>query len=208
MTGGFARRHIIMKDNQSIPVNNRGVAMIVALLVVLALSMLATGVVLITTSEVFVTRNEAYGKEAFYAAEAGLRHAERVLRTLNSRDQISSMYQMGGGGQDYASAPPNSGTWKEFLDPQNANQWVAAVIDPNSNRRYSVYVVNNDPTERDTSGHSIEADGKFFLRSVGESYMGTRKIMEEEIFLNTPIMDPSQDSFGGGPGNLNQQATR
>ena len=60
-------------------INDRGVAMIVTMLVVLALSMLATGVVLITTSEVFVTRNEAYGKEAFYAAEAGLRHAERVL---------------------------------------------------------------------------------------------------------------------------------
>jgi hypothetical protein len=176
--------------------------MIVALLVVLAMSMLATGVVLITTSEVFVTRNEAYGKEAFYAAEAGLRHAERVLYGINSRDRISEMYQMTSG--DFPYAPPGSGTWKRFLDPQNGNAWVAAVIDPNTNRRYSVYVLNNNPLEEvDPSGRPIELDGRFVLRSVGESFMGSRKILEEEIFLRAPIMDMSQDSFGGGTGNIN-----
>lgn len=191
------------------PVNNRGVAMIVTLLVVLALSMLATGVVLITTSEVFVTRNEAYGKEAFYAAEAGLRHAERVLRGLNSRDRISEMYQMSGGAQDFTNAPPGSSIWKRMLDPQNGNTWVSAVIDPNTNRRYSVYVVNNNwAGEVDSGNLHIEADGRFLIRSVGESYMGSRKILEEEIFLNAPTMDASQDSFGGGLGNINQQATQ
>ena len=195
-----------MKDQIKLPLNNHGVAMIVTLLVVLALSMLATGVVLITTSEVFVTRNEAFGKEAFYAAEAGLRHAERVLRNLNSRDQISQMYQMGGGAQDFPYAPPGSGVWKEMLDPVNGNAVIAAVIDPNTNRRYTVYVVNNNWTEEvDPGGLHIEADGRFYLRSVGQSYMGSRKIMEEEIFLNTPTMDASQDSFGGGPGNINIQ---
>jgi hypothetical protein len=190
-------------------INDRGVAMIVTLLVVLALSMLATGVVLITTSEVFVTRNEAYGKEAFYAAEAGLRHAERVLRGLNSRDRISDMYQMGGAAQDFTYAPPTSGVWKRMLDPQNGNTWVSAVIDPNTNRRYSVYVVNNNWVEEiDSGGLHIEGDGRFYIRSVGESYMGSRKIMEEEIFLNAPTMDASQDSFGGGPGNINIQSTR
>ncbi|HNR38174.1 MAG TPA: pilus assembly PilX N-terminal domain-containing protein [Acidobacteriota bacterium] len=188
-------------------VNNKGVAMIIALLIVMALAMLASGVILITTSEVYVTRNQAYGKEAFYAAEAGLMHARRMLRNLTSREQISAMYQINPSVNDYDYGPTSTtgAKWKRLLDPNNGNTHVAAYIDTGSDRRYAVYVVNTDPTEKDTSNLPIEADGYFYVRSVGQSWMGSRKILEEMIFLDTPIVDASKDSFGGGEGNVNPQ---
>jgi hypothetical protein len=130
-----------------------------------------------------------------------------VLRNLNSREQISQMYQINPSTNDYDYGPPSTtaAKWKRLLDPNSGNAHVAALIDASSNRRYQVYVVNTDPTERDTNNNPIEADGYFYVRSVGESWMGSRKILEEMIFLNTPLVDASKDSFGGGEGNVNPQ---
>lgn len=179
--------------------NRKGVAMIVTLLIVMGLAMLASGVILITTSEVYITRNEAYGKEAFYAAEAGLQHARRALRNLDSRDEITAMYQAGPSDNDFTYG---SSTWKPLVNVADST-WVSRTIDASTDRRYAVFVVNNDPAEVNSAGQPIEADGLLYIRSVGYSYMNTRKILEEMIFLNAPIVDASKDQFGGGEGNIN-----
>jgi|GEM_PF-1027382 len=184
-------------------INRKGVAMIVTLLIVMGLAMLASGVILITTSEVYITRNEAYGKEAFYAAEAGLQHARRALRGLSSRDEITAMYQARSGVSDFVYGPTgDQDVWKQLVNTADG-AWGARTIDPSTQRRYEVYVVNNDPTEVDNAGRAIEADGLLYVRSVGYSYMNTRKILEEMIFLNAPVVDASKDQFGGGEGNIN-----
>jgi hypothetical protein len=59
--------------------NERGVAMIIALLSVLLLTALGLGVLMTTTTEATITSNFRDGGEAMYAADAGV---ERVLQDL------------------------------------------------------------------------------------------------------------------------------
>ena len=78
------------------------------------------------------------------------------------------------------------------------------MIDPNTNRRYSVYVLNNNPLEEiDPNGRPIELDGRFVLRSVGRASWARGRSWKKRSSCARPIMDMSQDSFGGGPGNIN-----
>ncbi len=206
------------------PPNERGIAMIIVLLIVMGLALLASGVVLITTTEVFVTRNEAFGKEALYAAEAGLKHAEMLMQSLNSRDQITMMYQKSGA---QTGVPSYRGALigYKFLDMNQSSQpWVTGQLD--AGHRYELYVTNNDPTEKDTSGKPIEADGVFYVRCIGYANFGgggvasgqasataaaalpaARRMLEEEILLKAPLMEASPDAFGGGPGNTSIQRT-
>lgn len=216
-------------------VNRKGVAMVVVLLIIIALSLLASGVVFITTSEIFVTRNDAYAKEAMYAAEAGIRFAERILRKVTSRDMLTDMYLLGYNTTSYQGfsyynpngAPAGIIGWK-LLVPNSGLpgswSWASSQLaghELDTYHHYEVYVANNSPLEVDGTGKPMEADGIFFIRSVGYAngirsgtgpgqvagagIPASRKILEESIFLKIPLMDTSQDSFGGGPGNQNQQ---
>ena len=204
--------------------NERGIAMIIVLLIVMALALLASGVVLITTTEVFVTRNEAFGKEALYAAEAGLKHAEILLKSLNSRDQITTMYQKSGAQTGVPSYRGSVIGYKMLDMTSNSQPWVVVSLD--ASHRYELYVANNDPNEKDTNGKPVEADGVFYVRSIGYANFGgggvasgqstataaaglpaARRLLEEEIFLKAPLMEASPDAFGGGPGNTSIQRT-
>lgn len=198
--------------------NRRGVAMVIVLLIIMALSLLASGVILITTTEVFVTRNEAFGREAFHTAEAGLAHAQRLLRSLNSKDQITAMYQASGA---QSGVPIYRGAVIGYkFTNLSSPVHVIGILD--ASHRYELYVQNNDPTEVDGTGKPIEADGIFMIRSIGYSnYTGggyttgmnaqpipaSRRILEQEFMVKLPMMDTTIDSFGGGSGNISSQRT-
>ncbi len=201
-----------MNNKHQVRINNRGVAMIVVLLVVIALSMLASGLILITTTDLFVSRNQAYSKEAFWAAEAGLRHAERVLARFSNKEDVTKLYDRGHDSDCFAYGPTGAPIGYKLYDLNGTGNWVAGKMDtrpdygfPND---YEVFIANNygmGEVNPDLSLIEEEHDGIIFVRSVGYSFMHTRRILEEEIQLITPIVDASKDQYGGGEGNVNPQ---
>jgi len=194
-------------------VNNRGVVMLIALLIMVALSLLATGVILITTTEVYVTRNEASGKEAFWAAEAGLRHAEQVINSFNSIEEINSIYQQGYDSRCFDYGPEVSG-YPDYnrigyvLTADSGPVQSDSTFSSDPDLKYIVFIANNYGIgEVDSNGNRIEqeSDGIVLVRAVGNSVGGARRILEEQFFLERLIYPAASDMKGGGPGGLPPQ---
>lgn len=178
-------------------INQKGIGLIVVLLIVMALALLASAIILFSTTEIFVARNDANAKEALFAAEAGLHHAERVLRTFNSITQIQTMYA------SYATTTPTFRGIKIGHRFMNGTSWVM-----NSSldgvRGYEVYVEND---ELNDSGNPLttENNNVFLIRSLGIGGLGTRKILE--VCYNASGMQglSYNSQVGGGSSNLTAQ---
>lgn len=195
--------------------NERGVALIMTLAVVIALSLLGSGLILLTTTEVFVTRNEAFGREAFWAAEAGLKHARRVLaEDLGSLNDITRIYQNDGGtAPDSGIALGRHPTLGFTLPSPRTGVAVAGELAGGGRTRYQVFIYNNfGLNELDPNGAvppratMLERDGVVLLRSVGFSALGTRRILEESVFLENIVTDAAHGQRGGGAGGLPAQS--
>jgi hypothetical protein len=205
----FIRRMLNYRER----VNNRGVVMLVALLIMVGLSLLATGVILITTTEVYVTRNEASGKEAFWAAEAGLRHAERIIDSFDSLEDINDIYQQGFDSRCFDYGPEFAG----YPDYNRIGYVLTSDAGPVQSDstfsndpyiRYFVFIANNyGAGELDENDLRIERemDGIVLIRAVGESVGGARRILEEKYFLERLIYPAASDMKGGGPGGVPPQ---
>lgn len=193
--------------------NNRGVVMIIALLIMVALSLLATGVILITTTEVYVTRNEASGKEAFWAAEAGLRHAEQIINSLESLETINSIYQQGYDSRcfDYGPEVTGHADYNRIgyvLTTDAGPVQSDSTFSSDPELKYIVFIANNYGVgEVDANGNRIEQemDGIVLVRAVGNSVGGSRRILEEQFFLESLVYPAASDMKGGGPGGLPPQ---
>jgi hypothetical protein len=73
--------------------NARGVALIVALLILLVLTLMGLSLINTATFEAFISGNERVRTEAFYAAEAGLQES---ISKLPSTDRIPYKQMKGG----------------------------------------------------------------------------------------------------------------
>jgi hypothetical protein len=80
-----------MKDNVIKTVNNeKGAAVVIALMVMMALAMIGGTALLTSTIEVGIARNERVAKEAFYIADAGTAVSSRVIDDVISTKEHPS----------------------------------------------------------------------------------------------------------------------
>ncbi len=169
----------------------KGSALITIVLVVFVLTMVGIAGVLYMTVEDRISSNDKLVQAGLYAADAGLRRAERVvfdavlndpnaLNTMLTRTtSIPSLTPPGGG---YAGIPlldpATAAELHEVLVPQPAG-----VVDQ---VRYSLYLRNN----QDDTTHSATTDGdqKVNILAVGQvvdpsGRVLAEKILEEQMFL-------------------------
>lgn len=177
-----------------INLNQKGVAMVVVLMVLIGLSLLASALLIITTTDIYVSRNDAYAKEAFFAAEAGLHHAERVLTTITNISTIESMYT------DYTDCPQFAGQPLGYKFQTNSGH-LAETLD--GNRRYEVYVENDEIDLVNGGLSKNEQNNSFIIRSVGYSSMGTRAIVEASYYVESSGFRYA-GQMGGSPGGQPQ----
>ncbi len=188
--------------------NQKGISLIVVLIIAVVLSLLASGLFVITTTDAFTARNYKYSREAFYAAEAGLRYGEKELRQLKSLALINGIYRS----EDDKLEGPKYGNeilGKYFVVPST----VADPAHPESGhviseetflsgdkaRKFSVLIANNDPNEKDPTGKKAEIDNKLFLRSIGYGPGNSRVILEEMVDINEVIVDTTKDQALSSP---------
>ncbi len=189
--------------------NQKGISLIFVLIIVAVLSVLASALFVVSTTDTFVARNAKYSKEAFYAAEAGLRYGERELRQLKSKALINGIYRSGTPGPNYGGSPlgyyfvePSTVT-----DPSNLNgvppikdkTFCSGASGTDNVRRFSVLIANNNPNERDATGKKAEIDNKLFLRSIGYGPGNSRVILEEMIDINEVLIDVTKDQALSSP---------
>ena len=74
--------------------NERGISLIIALLVLLVLSVLATGLMLITQTEIWTTANYRELAQARYAAEAGVQSTINWLQYTYTAPTTFTSYTM------------------------------------------------------------------------------------------------------------------
>lgn len=195
-------------SNNHVTVNNKGIALIMVLLIVMSLALLASGVFLVTTTEIYVSRNDANSKEAFFIAEAGLHHAERALFTITSVDQIQAMYARG-----YTGCPSfrNKFIGHQFMSGDATPVWIRndnLDVSGPVTRGYQVFI-ENDETDDYGVPLLVENNSVFVIRSVGtvQAYGGmlSRQILEQAYSV-TPRQGIGYNSqFGGGPTGLTPQ---
>ena len=188
--------------------NQKGISLIVILIIVAVLSVLASALFVVTTTDTFVARNAKYSKEAFYAAEAGLRYGEKEMQQLKSKALIDGIYRS----EDNKLKGPKYGDdilGKYFVvpstvaDPSHPEQGHAikdeSFITGDNTRRFSVLIKNNNPYEVDATGKKAEVDGKLFLRSIGYGPGNSKVILEEMIDITSVVIDTSKDQALSSP---------
>jgi len=185
----------------------QGSALITIVLVVFVLTMVGIAGVLYMTVEDRISSNDKLVQAGLYAADAGLRRAERVvfdavlndpaaLNTMLTRTTTIPNLNPPGGG--YAGIP--------LLDPATGSELHAVLITQPAGVvdrvQYSLYLRNN----QDDTSHSatVDGDNKANILSVGQvvdpsGRVLAEKILEEQMFLGGA-------GGMGGPQYLGNQA--
>lgn len=176
----------------------RGVALVTVVLLLLVLTVLGVVATYLMTQEDRLSSRQELSKEAFYAAEAGLRHGERILADVGmpSAQQITNWLQASSTEACPATNPPipvhppasrdpanwttaTLGTYLRDGGLQLANRElplaVPSGINPNRRVFYSLYIRNNpeDAGNLSTPVTNVAPDLRVRLVSVGFVTDGT-----------------------------------
>jgi len=185
----------------------RGIALVSVIVVLLVLTVLGITAAIMMTQENRTARQMELQKAAFYVAEAGLRHGERVLRntpfsnmTLTAMLQYASTTQTPAANPRVPQPPPpwdarRLGAYLTDAGVELANiESTAAFQLPGKDRAfYSLYVRNN---EDDVSGPVVNGDPRIRLISVGwiadvRGRVLAAKTLEEEFNFLGAAQSPS-----------------
>jgi type IV pilus assembly protein PilX len=170
---------------QNFPARERGAAMVIALVMLLILTLLATSSARMTLLEERMTGNTQDRNIAFQAAEAGLRAGEAKVQV-----PVLPAFDANAGGLYVAAAPGAQPVW-EGLDWTDAGQvWVSGELanapGPLADAAVS-YVVEQLPRVA-TPGESLAADGSvdeatfYRVTSRGVGVGGNATVMLQTTF--------------------------
>jgi hypothetical protein len=96
--------------------NKNGVALVIALIILLLLTFIGISAISTTTFETNITGNERVGTEAFYASEAILQIGLRQLDDPVSTNKIKSISKdIGKDSRGWSGSPKDKGTPKDLL---------------------------------------------------------------------------------------------
>lgn len=185
----------------------RGIALVSVIVVLLVLTVLGITAAIMMTQENRTARQMELQKAAFYVAEAGLRHGERVLRsvpfsnlTLTAMLQHSSSTETKAASPKIPQPPPpwdvrHLGTYltEDGVELANLESTVAFQLPGKDRAFYSLYVRNN---EDDVSGPLVNGDPRIRLISVGwiadaNDRVLAAKTLEEEFNFLGAAQSPS-----------------
>ena len=184
--------------------------MITVILVILVLTIIGIGVAYFTQVEDRISGNDRLMKAGFYAAEAGLRFGESLLRAnVASPNALSNRYQATTGA---TLNPPGGGYTAHVIDfgVPMVNQAVSMDSVPGwgtvtniDQATFSLFVRNN---VEDPGGATFETDNRTNLIAVGVIQLanggGITKILEEQIIVQIAGSDSGTQKQGnqGGTG--------
>ena len=191
-------RHNLIKDQ-------KGIALITALLMLIVLSVLGIIAVNITSIGAKITGNTRTSKQAFYMAEAGIEAARELLRSrIAGGSTVSAQLNLVKGADGVLTDSTNVANFSTtddvpFIDTTNMG-----------NGSYRVYLTNNklEPSGGVTS--LTDTDSEVTLTSFGTGPDNSRAVIQVEVLRNIPIlpgaisMPGPNVSFHGGTSNASE----
>lgn len=179
------------------PRGEDGVALIIVLLVMVALSALAMSLSLLASTESRVTAAYRDGLEVLYGAEAAL---ERVLPDLAAENDLNRVLT-GAATSSFTDGPPGLRRLPDatFTDlhaltaMENCGQLYGYGRLPGGSRVYAVVWVADDPSETDQDpftdggeGDGVENPGRGRLSLTAHAFgpAGTRRVIEASVAVN------------------------
>jgi len=132
--------------------NEKGMVLVVALLVMAVLVLLGTTAVMTTSTDLKISSNYRQSEAAFYHAEAGIQEArERLKGTATT--------------PNYAGDPATSADslWCAYI--LSASSWNPAVKDPSYNSSYRNYFpTSGSPTSTTLAGNSLQTAMTYYVK--------------------------------------------
>jgi Tfp pilus assembly protein PilX len=186
--------------------NERGVALVLAVMATMLLTALGTALVMVTRTETMIASNHRHAAEALYAADAGV---ERVVQDLSALpewnrildDSTKSAFVDGrcavavtlpaGGSLDLANATArlqartqavnlwstNNPTWRAYACGRVSDLLPTGTIE---SQMYVMVWVGDDPTETDGEP-TLDTNGVLTLHAVAYGPGGTVKAVEATV---------------------------
>lgn len=127
------------------PQSQKGIVLMVTLVIVLIVTLLGVSSVQTTNLQVRMSRNARDGRVAFQAAEAGLRVAESLLSTESSL----TPYQANSSGKYVERGAGEVNRWQEDATWQGGNSVAVAYTDSAESPRYIIEFVKTVVSEED-----------------------------------------------------------
>jgi hypothetical protein len=217
--------------------DERGTALIIALMAMMLLTALGAAVVMVSNTETHIAMNYRNGQEALYAADAAV---ERVVQDLllvpRWNDILSGSSQSGfvdgamtsaktlpGGGTMTLCCGPNTATAQLQAETDSQNLWGAnnpqwklfawgplGDMLPNSVIDSPMYVavwIADDPAETDNNP-AADANGTLTLHAEAVGPSGTRKIIEVTVARTSSTEIERGQIAQRGQEELNQRARK
>jgi len=211
--------------------DERGVALIIALLATILLTALGIGLVLLTSTETVITANYRDGQEALYAADAGVERVVQDLLSQNDWNQILSGGLQSGFFDGNTSVTLANGTPLNLeavranlqAETDTANIWgannprwqwygrgYASDFLPDGgldNRSYIVAFVGDDPSETD-SDPTRDVNGVVTIHVEAFAANGARKVLEVTVSRTASTEIERGYIAQRGQDELNQRARK
>jgi len=151
-----------MNFKEKIIISNQGAALIISLLILIALTIMATTAVTINILEIKVSDNYKEANKAFYGAESGIQHALAQLKTITGSWTTST-----------ANFTP------QLAGATTLNPWVSFLSSGvfSSAGNYTV-TIKDDNDETGTPNPAVDTNRRVYLRSESTTLFGAKKIIE------------------------------
>jgi type IV pilus assembly protein PilX len=167
------------------PKNQKGVFLIVTLVILLVVTLLVISSVQSTKLQMLMSRNARDGRVAFQAAEAGLRIAESRLETESSL----AGYQANGSGKYIERIAGETNRWAEDATWQGTNSLTVPYSDSATSPRYIIefvgtIIAEEDWLNMDNVGGGVGADRTqmFRVTAIGTGKTGAAKSMVQSTY--------------------------
>ena len=177
--------------------NNRGAVLIIALLVMTALSVIGVMSVITSSTEVKISGNAKFAKQTFYSADAGIEHVRGIIK-----NRLGAEYA-----QRLAMKTDPYDLLDDMLEGATADNPEVLTIDSASigTCTYSVWIRDNNDGGGVTPDEQActDTDRRLYARSVASGPFGSASSLE--IFLEASLSgDKSLFGYtaqaGGGVG--------
>jgi len=147
--------------------NNNGAVLVIALLIMAVLSLIGAAATMTSSIETQIAGNQKFGKQAFYAADAGVEHITGILQSLFVEQNAAKIAADQDPDWDFALAGATDTNYA------GGTTWISNA-NLGSDKSYSVRVWNNS----DGGDATNDDDRLIYARSDGSGPVGSSSSIE------------------------------
>lgn len=153
--------------------NNNGAVLVIALLIMAVLSLIGAAATMTSSIEIQISGNQKVGKQAFYAADAGVEHITGILQSLFVEQNAAKIAANQAPDWDFALLGRDGTSPATDTNYAGGTTWISNA-NLGNDKSYSVRVWNNS----DAGDTTNDDDRLIYARSDGSGPVGSSSSIE------------------------------